>query len=211
MRLLAITPIVVDDAELARRQARYDELAPDGVRVVLEHLGEGPRALETEADVRASEEALLRRYREVDPAGWDGFLPDCVLDPLVGGDHGLPLPVFGIGRLAAGFVAAQGARLGAVARNAAIAAELDRRLAEYGVPTVAPTAVLDLSVEDIADDATWAAAVTRTVADLDCDFVLNACSAVEVAEQRSAPYLLDPTAAALVLLAHRGTVTGVRA
>lgn len=211
MRLLAITPIVVDDAELARRQARYDELAPDGVRVVLEHLGEGPRALETEADVRASEAALLQRYREVDPAGYDGFLPDCVLDPLVGGDHGLAWPVFGIGRLAAGFVAAQGARLGAVARNTAIAAELDRRLAEYGVATVAPTAVLDLAVEDIADDATWAAAVTRTVADLDCDFVLNACSAVEVAEQRTAPYLFDPTAAALTMLAHRASVTGARA
>ncbi|HTW14224.1 MAG TPA: aspartate/glutamate racemase family protein [Nocardioides sp.] len=211
MRLLAITPIVVDEAELARRQARYDELAPDGVRVVLERLEEGPRALETEADMRASEEALLARYRQADPAEWDGFLPDCVLDPLVDGDHGLQRPVFGIGRLAAGFVAAQGGRLGAVARNAAIAAELDRRLASYGVATVAPTAVLDLAVEDISDDAVWAAAVARTVDGLDCDFVLNACSAVEVEEQRSAPYLLDPTAAALALLAHRGAVTGVRA
>lgn len=211
MRLLAITPIAVDDAELARRQARYDELAPDGVRVDLEHLGGGPRALESEADVRASEAALLERYRAVDPTGWDGFLPDCVLDPLVDGGHDLARPVFGIGRLAAGFATAQGARLGAVARNGAIAAELDRRLATYGVTTVAPTAVLDLSVEDIADDAAWAAAVTRTVADLDCDLVLNACSAVEVAEQRSAPYLFDPTAAALALLAHRGAVTGVLA
>lgn len=211
MRLLAITPIVVDEAELARRQARYDELAPDGVRVALERLEAGPRALETEADIRASEEALLARYRQADPADWDGFLPDCVLDPLVDGAHGLGRPVFGIGRLAAGFVAAQGGRLGAVARNAAIAAELDRRLASYGVATVAPTAVLDLAVEDIADDAVWAAAVARTVDGLDCDFVLNACSAVVVEQQRSAPYLLDPTAAALTLLAHRGTVTGVRA
>lgn len=211
MRLLAITPIVVDDAELARRQARYDELAPDGVRVDLEHLGGGPRALETEADVRASEAALLERYRAADPAGWDGYLPDCVLDPLSGADHDLPRPVFGIGRLAAGFVAGQGARLGAVARNAAIAAELDRRLASYDVATVAPTAVLDLSVEDIADDATWAVAAARAVEGLDCDYVLNACSAVEVAQQPTAPYLLDPTAAALALLAHRGAVTGVRA
>ncbi|WP_244930459.1 hypothetical protein [Nocardioides sp. W7] len=213
MRLLAITPITVDDAELARRQWRYDELAPAGVTVVLEHLGSGialPRALETEADVRASEEALLARYREVESADWDGFLPDCVLDPLSDGDHGLGRPVFGIGRLAAAFVAGQGARLAAVARNAAIAAELDRRLASYGVPTVAPTAVLDLSVEDIADDAVWAAAVERTVQGLDCDFVLNACSAVEVAEQPRAPYLLDPTAAALAMLAHRGAVTGAR-
>lgn len=209
MRLLAITPIVVDDVELARRQARYDELAPDGVRVELEHLGEGPRALDTEADVRASEEALRQRYVAVDPEPWDGFLPDCVLDPLA--DETLARPVFGIGRLAAGFVAAQGGTLGAVARNAPIAAELDRRLAQYDVATVAPTAVLDLAVEDIADDAGWAAAVARVIGDLPCDFVLNACSAVEVADQRSAPYLFDPTAAALAMLAHRAAVTGVRA
>lgn len=215
MRLLAITPIVVDDAELARRQARYDELAPDGVTVVLEHLDNGtgngadlPRALETEDDVRASEAALQARYAAVDPSGWDGFLPDCVLDPMAGTDHGLPRPVFGIGRLAAAFVAGQGARLGAVARNPAIAAELDRRLAEYAVPTVAPTAVLNLSVDDIADDATWAAAVARTVEGLDCDYVFNACSAVEVAEQADPPYVLDPTATALTLLAHRARVIG---
>jgi Asp/Glu/hydantoin racemase len=208
MRLLAITPIVVDDAELARRQRRYDALAPEGVSVVLEQLVDGPRALEEEADVRASEAALLTRYRAVDPQGWDGYLPDCVLDPLSGGAHGLARPVFGLGRLAASFVAGQGARLGAVARNGAIAAELDRRLAEYGVPTVGPTRVLDLSVDDIADDAAWAAAVESRVANLDCDFVLNACSAVEVTEQHHAPYLLDPTRTALAMLALRAAATG---
>lgn len=211
MRLLAITPIVVDDAELARRQARYDALAPEGVTVVLEHLGTDPglpRALETEDDVRASEAALQARYAAVDPAGWDGYLPDCVLDPMAGTDHGLPLPVFGLGHLTASFVAGQGARLGAVARNGAIAAELDRRLEQYAVPTVAPTELLHLSVEDIADDATWAAAVTRVVAGLDCDYVLNACSAVDVDDPADPPYLLDPTATALSLLGLRARVTG---
>ena len=208
MRLLAITPIVVSDAELERRQRRYDALAPDGVTVVLEHLGDGPHALETEQDIRDSEDALLARYRAIDPTDWDGFLPDCVLDPVSGLDHGLPLPVYGLGRLAAAFVTGQGARLGAVARNEAIAHELDRKLAEYAVPTERPTTILDLSVEDIADDATWAAAVEARVADLDCDFVLNACSAVEVAEQPRAPYLLDPTRTALALLAVRSAATG---
>lgn len=232
MRLLAITPIVVDDAELARRQARYDALAPAGVTVVLEHLDPGssgggatgepdgqtprlPRALDTADDVRASERALHARYAAVDPTGWDAYLPDCVLDPLAdlaeaagGGDTGLARPVLGLGRLTAAFVTGQGARLGAVARNAPIAAELDRRLGQYAAATVAPTAVLDLSVDDIADDATWAAAVERAVEDLDCDFVLNACSAVDVAEQARASYVLDPTATALALLGLRARVTG---
>ncbi|MDN4173357.1 hypothetical protein QWY28_10415 [Nocardioides sp. SOB77] len=211
MRILAITPIVIDDAELARRQQRYDELAPEGVTVVLEHLGDAadlPRALETADDVRASELALLERYRAVDPDGWDGFLPDCVLDPVSGLDHDLPRPVFGIGHLASAFVAGQGASLGAVARNEAIATELDRKLAEYDVVPVGPTTVLDLSVEDIADDTTWAAAVTDRAGDLDCDFVLNACSAVDVAPQERAPYLLDPTRTALAMLGLRAQATG---
>lgn len=237
MRLLAITPIVVDDAELARRQARYDALAPAGVTVVLEHLDPGssgggptgepdgqtprlPRALDTADDVRASERALHARYAAVDPTGWDAYLPDCVLDPLADlaeadgegaegeGLAGLARPVLGLGRLTAAFVTGQGARLGAVARNAPIAAELDRRLGQYAAATVAPTAVLDLSVDDIADDATWAAAVERAVEGLDCDFVLNACSAVDVAEQARAPYVLDPTATALALLGLRARVTG---
>jgi Asp/Glu/hydantoin racemase len=208
MRLLAITPIVVSDAELARRQRRYDALAPDGVTVVLEHLGEGPRALETEVDVRDSEQALLERYRAVDPDGWDGFLPDCVLDPVVGLGHGLSRPVHGLARLASAFVVGQGARMAAVARNDAIARELDRKLAEYDVRLVGPTTVLDLAVEDIADDDAWAAAVESRVADLDCDFVLNACSAVEVADQQRAPFLLDPTRTALALLGLRAAVTG---
>jgi len=211
MRLLAITPISVDRAELERRRHRYETLAPAGVTVALENLGDAadvPRALDDEADIRASEGALLARYRDVDPEEWDGYLPDCVLDPVSGLEHGLCRPVFGIGRLASSFVAGQGGRLAAVARNVAIAAELDRKLAEYAVGTVAPTAVLDLSVEDIADDATWADAVGRRTARLDCDFVLNACSAVDVGEQPRAPYLLDPTRTALALLGLRAATTG---
>jgi hypothetical protein len=108
MRLLAITPISVDQDELQRRRRRYETLAPDGLTVVLDNLGDGsdvPRALDDEADIRASEEALLARYRTVDPQAWDGYLPDCVLDPVSGCDHGLARPVFGIGRLASAFVA----------------------------------------------------------------------------------------------------------
>ncbi|MFC4785507.1 hypothetical protein ACT8ZV_13590 [Nocardioides sp. MAHUQ-72] len=211
IRLLAITPIWVSEEELARRQRRYDELSPARVTVALENLGPAsgvPAALETDDDIRASEEALLARYREVEPTGWDGYLPDCVLDPVSGLDHGLPRPVFGLGRLASAFVAGQGARLGAVARNKAIAAELDRKLGEYAVPQVAPTGVLDLTVDDIADDATWGAAVEEHVRDLECDFVLNACSAVDVTAGARAPYLLDPTRTALALLGLRGEATG---
>lgn len=202
MRILAITPIAVDEEELARRQARYDRLSPDGVRVYLENLGTGsevPRALETEADIAASERVLIDRFAGADADRYDVYLPDCVLDPVVDHRTALPRPVHGIGRLAAHYVAGLGLPAGAVARNPAIAAELDRRLALYGL-AAKPTRVMDLSLADIADDAAWAAAVERTVADLDCDVVINACSAVEVTEGAGGPLLLDPTAVALRML-----------
>lgn len=204
MRILAITPIAVDDAELARRQHRYDRLAPAGVQVELRNLGSAPdvpAALETEADIIASEEALLRRYAEADPAAYDAFLPDCVLDPVVDRAGRLPRPVYGIGRLTAHFLAGLGLPTGAVARNRAIAAELDRKLTSYGLAPERPTAVMDLSVADIADDTTWATAVERAVADLDCPAVVNACSAVEVRQRDGGPLLVDPTATALRMLA----------
>jgi Asp/Glu/hydantoin racemase len=208
MRILAITPIAVDDEELARRQQRYDRLSPAGLSVHLQNAGTGsevPRALETEADIAASEAMLVDRFAAADAEEFDAYLPDCVLDPVVDHAAQLPRPVHGIGRLAGHYLAGLGVRPGAVARNQAIAAELDRKLAGYGL-TTEPTAVMDLSVEDIADDATWAAAVERTVAGLNCRAVINACSAVEVTAGTGGPVLLDPTATALRMLGAFGEV-----
>lgn len=202
MRLLAITPIDVSAEEVARRQARYDRLSPSGVRVHVENVGsDAPRALETAEDIAASEAALLDRYAAVGPTDYDAFLPDCVLDPVLDHAASLPVPVHGIGRLTAHYLAGLGMPAGAVARNQAIAAELDRRLEAYGLGPAVPTAVMDLSVDDIADEATWAAAVERTVAGLGARAVINACSAVDVTRDPRGPVLVDPTATALRMLA----------
>jgi Asp/Glu/hydantoin racemase len=202
MHLLAITPIHVSEQELARRQRRYDALAPAGVTVHLDDLGAGPevpRALETAEDIVASEAALVKRFSDADLAGVDGLLPDCVLDPVVDDAFAMPRPVFGLGRLCAHFAAGFG-RVGAVARNAAIAAELDRKLDSYGIELAQRTAVLDLPVDGIADGPAWTAAVARTVQDLPCTFVINACSAVDVTQHSGGPVLLDPTSVALQLI-----------
>lgn len=202
-RVLAITPIRVTDEELARRQARYDRLSPPGVEVHLDNLADTPgvpRALDTAEQVATSERLMAAQLAGADPSRYDALLPDCVLDPVVGTDHDLPLPLHGLTRLSAHHLAGLGVRIGAVARNRAIADELDRKLASYGLATAGPTAVMDLSFDAIADDAVWAAAVADTVTGLDVDVVLNACSAVEVGEQGSGPRLVDPTRTALALL-----------
>lgn len=220
-QILAVTPVCVDEIELARRQHRYDRLAPPGVHVRLVNLGIGsdiPHALENEEDIAASEAALIERFRGIDAAEVDAFLPDCVLDPTVGVQlPNVERPIYGILKLSAHFLHSQGASVGALARNVAIARELDRKLQTYGVGMPErPTAVLGLSVEDISDEEKWASSVARHLQDLHADYVINGCSAVEVRPDGSNSVLIDPTALALKLIGlvdsassdHRGKAQG---
>ena len=85
---------------------------------------------------------------------WDGFLPDCVLDPAVHAAASLPRPIHGIGRLAiARTPSGAGVSWRAVARNEPIARELDRLAGHYGLATDGETTwCCRSSVDDIADD-----------------------------------------------------------
>lgn len=212
MRLLAITPIAVSAEELSRRQARYARLCPPEVTIRLEALGSGsdvPSALDTAEDIEASEQALLHRFRDADPTGVDAFLPDCVLDPTVDvADADLSRPVLGLLKLTGHFLAGQGLNVGALARNEAIASELDRKYASYGLaPIVGGTRVLGLAVEDIADDEAWQSAVEMRLGDAVADVAINGCSAVEVSPRGRRPVVVDPTAVALQLMGlHQRTV-----
>ncbi|MEO7079701.1 MAG: hydantoin racemase [Rhodococcus sp. (in: high G+C Gram-positive bacteria)] len=200
MRLLAFTPIDVDDAELRRRQERYDQLAPETVSVELRNIGAvAPSALDTEEEIRASEKVLAEAFRTVDPTGFDGFLPDCVLDPCAEEADSFARPLYGLSRLTASFFLSQGLHVGALARNEAIAAELDSRLASYDI-IADPTKVLGLDVADIADSQAWGRAVAGRAASMTCDVAINACSAVELTDPPVRPLVVDPTAIALQLL-----------
>lgn len=206
MRVRAITPIHVDDAELKRRRRRYQRLAPPGINVHLDDLGDGPdvpRALDTPADIRQSEALVTSALRRTNPRAYDAALPDCVLDPGVGtAGAGAPVPVFGILQLSAHLLAATGERLAAVARNDAIADELARKAGEYGLgKQLLDVRVLGLGVADIPHDAAWAAAISRAVAGLEVGAVINGCSAVEVAPgEESDARVVDPTEIALRVL-----------
>lgn len=209
VRLLAVTPIDVPDHELARRQRRYDALAPAGLEIRLHNLGSGtevPHALESDDDVAASEDAVTAWIRAADgngiSEGFDAFLPDCVLDPGVGPQTaGLALPVLGLLRLNLGLLGGAGGSISAVARNAAIARELQRKAGEYGPVPLGPVTVLGLSLEDIADDAAWTAAVAAALPSLPAGYAVNACSAVNLEQLPAAgPALVDPTAVALRLI-----------
>ena len=209
MKIKAITPIRVGEAELSRRQARYGALAPASLDVVLFDLPEGdgvPESLDSEAAIRASERCVVREALATDPKVFDAVLPDCVLDPgLDRLQEGAPVPAFGILQLTAGFLLALGIRFASVTRNRPIGDELRACLERYGYGAgFDGNVVLDLDFADIADDARWNEALAGVVggfAGSSTAAVINGCSAVELGEHVSGgPVLVDPTALALRLL-----------
>jgi len=118
MRLVGITPIVVSDGELRRRQARYTELAPVGVTIDLVNLKDGPARLETSGEIRSSEDLVYEQVIRMDVGGHDGVFLDCVLDPALERLQAyLDIPVFGITNLVSSFLGSLGLQMAAVARN----------------------------------------------------------------------------------------------
>lgn len=209
MLVHAVTPITVGPAEVARRQARYDALAPAGVRVVLSDLGaDGPRALENATDVRRSEELVAHALTHAPEC--DAVLPDCVLDPgvPVGGRLG-ERPALGLLRLTVGAAAAAGHRVAAVTRNAAIATELQDRVTAYGwAGAFHGVTVLDLELADIEDSERWTAALRpalQAARDAGVTAVVNGCSAVDVGPlEAGLPLVLDPIRTGLGVLGALG-------
>lgn len=207
MRIFSVTPIHVGDEELARRQARYAELLPDGVTLDLVDIGpQAPAALNSEADVRASEEAVGAALRCA-PAGYDWLMPDCVLDPGVA-DLRHQLPVVGIFQLSLGWQVVRDRRVGAVVRNQVIGDELRARAEAYGWSEhLGQIRTLDLGIEAVSDHSQWDAALDEALDSVGGGavggVVINGCSAVPV-ESHRAMEVVDPAALALRLLAAGG-------
>lgn len=212
MRLVAITPIVVSDEELRRRQARYTELAPEGVTIDLVNLDDGPVRLETSGEIRRSEDLVYEQVIRLGVGDYDGVFLDCVLDPALERLQAhMDIPVFGITNLVSSFLGSLGLQMAGVARNGSIADELDARIQSFGWSDwFSGVLVLDLSLEDISDTDLWNTTVSERVAagDLDdVDVVINGCSAVEV-NPSGGPAVVDPTALALRLIGVGQVVLG---
>jgi allantoin racemase len=206
LRVRSVTPIRVGPEELRRRQARYDQFSPAGVQVVLEDLPASdamPRQLATRADIEASDAAVAEVLLDTRPDQFDVLLPDCVLDPGLDRIRAADpaVPAVGLSELVSRFVTGLGLPLAAVARNRPIGEELDRRLRAYGLGGhYWGVEVLDLSFDDIADDARWNAALSATRDRLTgVGAILNGCSAVDVATDGGVP-VFDPARLALRLL-----------
>ena len=209
VRLRAITPIRVSEEELDRRRERYQMLSPEGVEVELANLPDPPgvpASLDSEQAIRGSESAVVEEALASDPERYDAVLPDCVLDPgLERLWRECPVPAYGILRLSTDFLVSLGYRFGAVTRNRPIGDELRRRIEAYGhLKHFDRGLILDLSFEDIADDALWNETLTRVAMKIEgspATAVINGCSAVDLYPRPAdSVALVDPTALALQAL-----------
>ena len=206
MRVLAVTPIHVGPEELARRQRRYDRLAPEGMSVTVVDLPiQAPTALGTDADVQASDHLVAEVIAQHD-GEFDYVLPDCVLDP---GVEAAPASeaerVVGLLEQAMVQVSESGERYGVIVRNQAIAKEMRRRLELYSLgENLVDIHVLDLPFEAVTDHEMWNNAMNqgvRTLGASGASTVINGCSAVDLADQDLGVNVIDPTQAALAQIA----------
>lgn len=206
MKIFAVTPIHVGRDELHRRQVRYDRLAPAGLSIDLHDLPpDAPAALESEADIRRSEELVADALSGASLAGYAASLPDCVLDPAVRRMRRATPPVFGILRSTLGALVGAGHTVGAVTRNQAIAAEFADLVAAYGMDhDFLGVEVLDVDFDAIADDRRWNAALAQAVERLHkrgATAVVNGCSAVDLEASETNVWVVDPTALAVRVVA----------
>ena len=204
MKLIAITPIHVTDAELARRQERYQRIAPAGVTIELRNLEApaAPTALDQESDVRKSDSGIAQTITELNEDGFDFVMPDCVLDP--GFRPAANRQVVGMLETVVSHLAEQGERIGAVTRNESIGAELVRRVGEYGhADKFVGLEVLNLSFDAINDEELWHEALAKAVdvlAEKGATVVINGCSAVNVNQAQIKLPVVDPAELALKLI-----------
>lgn len=206
MKVVSITPIHVTDKELARRQERYQRLAPAGVTVDLRNLShQSPVALDNKNDVRSSDSNLASDISEINADSYDVLLPDCILDPGFR-KNSSETTVGMLDSVMKHLVDARN-KIGAVTRNDSIGEELVRRVGEYGyADNFVGLEVLNLSFDAINDEEEWHRALKIAVdrlAEKGATVVINGCSAVNVDQSQLRLPVVDPAELVLQLISEK--------
>jgi Asp/Glu/hydantoin racemase len=206
MKVVSITPIHVTDKELARRQERYQRLAPAGVTVDLRNLShQSPVELDNKNDVRSSDSNLASDISEINADSYDVLLPDCILDP--GFRKNASETTVGMLDSVMKHLVDARNKIGAVTRNDSIGEELVRRVGEYGyADNFVGLEVLNLSFDAINDEEEWHRALKIAVdrlAEKGATVVINGCSAVNVDQSQLRLPVVDPAELVLQLISEK--------
>jgi Asp/Glu/hydantoin racemase len=211
LRVKAIAPLRLGDAEVVRRQERYTRLGGPDLAITLVNLAgaDAPERFDSAAEIAASDRLTAAEIERTDPADFDVAMPDCVLDPAIVDQTDFPVPVAGILRLVAGHLASLGRPFAVVTRNQVIGDELAARLDRYALGGwLDGRYVLDVDFCLISDHQAWSAAMKPLEARLTAAgarTLFNGCSAVDLDTDRLGDVtVVDPTSLALRLLAVAG-------
>jgi allantoin racemase len=160
-RLKIVSPLHATEADLQRRQRRYEEHARPGTAVRVVNLHGGPPALDTAGDVLVSAAAVFREAAATTPTEADAILVDCVFDPAVEElREATGVPTFGPTRVSLPSLLLVAARFAIVARSVRHCELLAATVARYGHGSqVAATRALGLSYEEARCPETFEAAM----------------------------------------------------
>jgi Asp/Glu/hydantoin racemase len=205
MRLIALTPAHVGEAEILRRAARYTAFAGSAFPVLVldqPDRPEVPHSFDTAELIAAADECVMQRALGLELDEDDIVMPDCILDTALPRlSEALTNQTHGILRLNTSFFASLGLRFGAVARNEAVGTALHKTIEAYdSSDRYIGTQILNLPTEAVADTVRWNSTLSdhvQELADLGAQVVINGCSAVDVEDAQWAIPVVDPTMLAI--------------
>lgn len=164
-RIRIISPIKIDEADLYRRQSRYNERAGPDTQVVVSNLSEGPLTLEDRGDIAYSEYRIYHEGLSTSPADFDAVLIDCVFDPAVRAlQDKLKIPVFGPLRLVVPLLAQIASKWAIISRTEK-QSELMAELVEtygFGARLVSHRG-LDITYTEARNAEVFESAMTRAI------------------------------------------------
>ena len=154
-RVSIISPLEATEADLARRQRRYSEIAGPKTQVTVANLRGGPRALNTAGDVLSSAAAIFQQGKETSVADFDTILIDCVFDPAVEElQEATGIPTFGPTRLTLPLVSLVASNFSIIARSQRQCELLAELVAGYGFgDQICSLRALGISYEEAKQEA----------------------------------------------------------
>lgn len=150
LRLKIISPLKATEADLARRQQRYSEVARPETSVRVENLEAGPAALNSSGDVLLSAAAIFQQGKHTQAQEYDAILIDCVFDPAVEALHeATGLPVFGPTRVTLPLIKLVADEFSIIARSQRQCELLADLITGYGYgPSIRSLRALNISYEE---------------------------------------------------------------
>lgn len=162
-RIKIISPLKATEADIQRRQQRYNEHAGPDTQVEVFNLDEGPIALNTLGDLLFCEHAVFQEGVKTDRHDYDAILIDCVFDAAVDAlREETRIPTFGPTRTTLPLIYLVAPNFSIIARIERQSELLAQVVRKYGYgDRLVSTRALGISYEEAKEEKTFNEAMIR--------------------------------------------------